>query len=69
MGDTRWIGSEIRPLRTALGWTQARLAAELGVDPASVWRWEHGRANPQRVIWRLLWNLEARVRPREMQGD
>ena len=31
---------EVRALRDKLGWTRLRTAAELGVDPATIYRWE-----------------------------
>jgi transcriptional regulator with XRE-family HTH domain len=38
---------EIRELRTRLGWTQARLARELGTDAVTVSRWERGVSKPR----------------------
>jgi transcriptional regulator with XRE-family HTH domain len=34
--------AELRKLRKKLGWSQARLAREVGVAPNSVARWERG---------------------------
>lgn len=38
--------TEIRALRTSLGWTQERLARELGVSWTTVNRWERGKTEP-----------------------
>ena len=46
----------IRSLRGRRGWTQARLAQELGTDPVTVSRWERGATHPRRVALRqLVW--------------
>lgn len=37
------VGSAVRAIRTSLGWTQRRLAAEAGVSQAHVWAVEQGR--------------------------
>lgn len=40
----------IKARRKALGWSQARLAEEGGVDRATILRWEQGRmSNPEKV--------------------
>lgn len=39
-------GEEIRRWRDRLGWTQARLAAELGVATNTVARWERDEKHP-----------------------
>jgi transcriptional regulator with XRE-family HTH domain len=43
----RWDGREIVSLRVQLGLTQAELAARLGVDQASISRWERGVRSPE----------------------
>lgn len=40
----RALGARIRDARTRLGWTQVALAARMGVQPATVYRWEAGRS-------------------------
>jgi len=40
------IGDRIRSNREALGWTQEKLAAELGVTPNTVSRWETATYRP-----------------------
>jgi DNA-binding transcriptional regulator YiaG len=35
-------GDELKRIREGMGLTQAELAKKLGVDPATVWRWENG---------------------------
>ena len=44
----KMIGAEIRLARRAKGWTQAELAAELGVVVGTVYRWEADRVTPPR---------------------
>lgn len=34
--------TELRQLRLLLGWSQARLAQELGVHPHTISKWERG---------------------------
>lgn len=41
----RW-GSAIREQRRALGWTQQKLAAKVGVDQSLISYWEHGYKAP-----------------------
>jgi transcriptional regulator with XRE-family HTH domain len=41
------IGSEIRDARRRQGWTQAHLAAELGVSMRTISRWEAGASTPR----------------------
>ena len=36
-------------LRKAMGWTQENLAAAVGVQPNTVYRWESGRSKP--ALW------------------
>lgn len=40
------IAVEIKALRDRLGWTQERLARELGVSWITVQRWEKGKVMP-----------------------
>jgi len=37
----------IRQLREAKGWTQLKLANEVGVTPSTVYNWETGRSEPK----------------------
>lgn len=50
-------GSELRRIRERLGWTQRRLADELGVAENSVARWERDelgmRATAERLVRRI----------------
>src|SRR5271167_4606036 len=77
----RAVGEVIREIRCALGWSQGRLAAELGrvsarptVTREMVSRWEHGKRKPGPFWLRHIaaalqvpeWELEGRVRRREM---
>jgi transcriptional regulator with XRE-family HTH domain len=52
-----------RALRTARGWTQEELAAQLGVSAASVPRWESGRYAPRARVWARLEALEQGKAP------
>lgn len=49
----------IRRVRALRGWTQARMADELGTDPVTVSRWERGVAAPRRSAQRRLAELVA----------
>jgi DNA-binding XRE family transcriptional regulator len=57
-------GRQIAAARTLLGWTQARLAAESGVSPASVHRAERSPGIPQMQTSSLF----AMVRALEQGG-
>jgi len=46
MPEDRLPSGRIRQLRSARGWTQARLAEESGVDVATISRYENDDANP-----------------------
>jgi DNA-binding transcriptional regulator YiaG len=52
--------SDVRALRTRLGLTQKGLAAELGVAPMTVARWEQG-VNPVSSLARTSLTLLARL--------
>lgn len=47
-------GEEIKELRRLLGYTQARLAIELGVTPNTVARYERNEFNPSPPVQKLL---------------
>lgn len=40
------FGERLRALRGERGWSQAELAARLGVSIATLSRWEHGWSGP-----------------------
>jgi transcriptional regulator with XRE-family HTH domain len=44
----------IRELREARGWTQLRLAIELGVTPVTIYNWERGKYEPKVSQFRAL---------------
>jgi transcriptional regulator with XRE-family HTH domain len=48
------VGERIRAAREAKGWSQAELAAGLGVTVTTISRWERGTAVPQRSVLRTL---------------
>jgi transcriptional regulator with XRE-family HTH domain len=47
-------GADVHAFRVSRGWTQARLARELGTDPGTVSRWERGAAAPRPSARRRL---------------
>ena len=51
-------GAQIRDLRKALGYTQARLAEELGVTANTVARYEREELRPSPPVLKLLKLLE-----------
>ena len=52
---------EIRLMRAELGWSQARLAAELGTDVGTVSRWERGVKHPRPMAQKALERLARRA--------
>jgi len=47
--------AQFRALRLCYAWSLTRMAAELGVNKSTVWRWEHGKYPvPAAVAKRLL---------------
>jgi transcriptional regulator with XRE-family HTH domain len=42
-------GATLRAIREAAGWEQQQLAAILGVQPVTAWRWEQAPEVPQYV--------------------
>lgn len=59
-------GTDLRTRREALGLSRVQIAATAGVDPATIYRWETGRASPRpaiaRAIVAALELMEARAR-------
>jgi helix-turn-helix protein len=54
------FGQRLRELRRALGWTQREIAAQLGVSPRSIIRYEQGQSGPiQSAFLRALRRLES----------
>ena len=47
-------GSQIRELRKTLGYTQARLAEEVGVTPNTIARYEREELRPSPPVLKLL---------------
>lgn len=46
---------EVQTLRKKLGWTRLRMALKLGVDPTTIYRWEHtGVSGVQEYALRTL---------------
>jgi len=52
--DIPFTPEEIARRRMDLGLSVAALARELGVDPATIWRWEKGKAMPHGLSVRQL---------------
>ena len=52
----------IQALRKRLGWTQKRLAEELGACWQTVNRWENGHFQPKGMSLKLLQQLDAQSR-------
>lgn len=51
-------GADLRALRQLLGWSQTRLAEELGVSQSAVSRWENDDRTIPGPVQRLLERLE-----------
>lgn len=58
----------VRKIRDMLGLSQAALGERIGVDQATVNRWEAGRHKIKRAMWQALNRIadEAKARPREV---
>ena len=59
-------GGELHRRRQALGLTLKALAAILGIDWRSVWRWEHGQRTPPDYLDAALWAVEHGWRPKKI---
>ena len=51
-------GKQVKELRKMLGYTQARLAAEIGVTPNTVARYERDEFKPSPPVMKLLKLIE-----------
>lgn len=51
-------GKQVKELRKMLGYTQARLAAEIGVTPNTVARYERNEFKPSPPVMKLLKLIE-----------
>ena len=58
-------GAEIKGLRKILGYTQARLAEEVGVTPNTIARYERDEFNPSPPVLKLLKLLSMVVTERK----
>jgi putative transcriptional regulator len=58
-------GAEIKELRKTLGYTQARLAEEVGVTPNTIARYERNEFKPSPPVLKLLKLLEMMVTERK----
>jgi transcriptional regulator with XRE-family HTH domain len=55
------VGDRIREARASKGWKQKHLAAEAGVEPITVSRWERGATTPDLDVLRIV--AEATGKP------
>lgn len=58
-------GTEIKELRKFLGYTQAKLASEVGVTPNTIARYERGEFKASPPVLKLLKLLELLVTERK----
>lgn len=64
-GHPCMTGEQIKMLRKALGYTQARLAEEVGVTPNTIARYEREELSPSPPVQKLLKLLEMLVTERK----
>ena len=57
-GVTEMTGAQIKELRKSLGYTQARLAEEVGLTPNTIARYERDELKPSPPVLKLLRLLE-----------
>jgi len=57
----RDILSLVRDIRQKTGWTQERLAQEIGVSFSTVNRWERGKRKPQPFLMKRLMEFASQV--------
>ena len=55
---------EIKQIRKQLGWSQERLARELGLSFSTINRWERGESKPSAAAQQLLNKLVQSVLPK-----
>jgi len=53
--------SRLLKLRMALGWSQEKMASELGVSSKTVYRWESGLYKPSPLATEKINNLRCKV--------
>lgn len=58
-------GEQVKELRKTLGYTQSKLAEELGVTPNTIARYERGEFKPSPPVLKLLKLLEMLVTERK----
>jgi transcriptional regulator with XRE-family HTH domain len=54
MADKKQLGEKIKAARADKEWKQKHLAAEVGVEPITVSRWERGATTPDLDVLRLV---------------
>lgn len=60
---------EIKQIRKQLGWSQERLARELGLSFSTISRWERGESHPSPAAQRLLNDLVRSALPKTKPAD
>lgn len=58
-------GSQIAQRRAVIGLTRQQLADAIGVDQATVWRWEAGESKPSRLAERAIEETLTRLEQNE----
>ena len=58
---------EIKRLRTSLGWSQERMARELGVSFCTVNRWERGKTMPSPMAMKSISTLKETIGKRNLR--
>ncbi|MFI3904314.1 helix-turn-helix transcriptional regulator [Ochrobactrum sp. S1502_03] len=57
------MNKRLSELRERLGWSQAKMAHELGVSQPSVWRIENGKQAASKSVEKLIEILETQPEP------
>ncbi|MGH2376190.1 MAG: helix-turn-helix domain-containing protein [bacterium] len=52
------MATDVKALRKRLGWSQERLARQLGVSFSTISRWERGHGEPSPMAEKLLQELQ-----------
>lgn len=55
------MATDVKALRKRLGWSQERLARQLGVSFSTISRWERGYGEPSPMAERLLQELQQKA--------
>lgn len=55
-------GAEFKRLRESIGWDKVQMGKALGVDQATIRRWENAEAVPQRDLYDIRMDMEKIVK-------